>query len=201
MRRGRRAPVESGPAKGRKEALGREAWLAVARAALIREGIGAVQVGKLARRLKATRGGFYWFFSSREQLLDELLEDWQVNNTGAFRAIVQESGRNGMVEFRALVDMWVHERGYSPAWDSAMRDWARISNKVARVVRQADDARVALLQQVFVDMGCEAKAAFVRARITYFHQVGYYALGVRESREQRINLLPLYIRFLTGEAF
>jgi hypothetical protein len=31
--------------------------------------------------------------------------------------------------------------------------------------------------------------AFVRARITYFHQVGYYAMRISESRRQRLALL------------
>ena len=46
----------------RKAPLGREAWLKAAKAALIREGIGGVEIGKLARKLRATRGGFYCVF-------------------------------------------------------------------------------------------------------------------------------------------
>jgi AcrR family transcriptional regulator len=193
---------KSAPARergnGRKPALGREAWLNAAREALIREGIRAVEVGKLARRLKVTRGGFYWFFDSRRQLLDELLADWERTNTRAFKATIQDPRHNGMAEFRAIVDMWVDERGYSPAWDAAIRDWARVSPKVATAVRRVDDERIAILKQIFLDMGDADEEAFVRARITYFHQVGYYTLGVKEPREQRLHLLPLYIRFLSG---
>ena len=47
-------------------------------------------------------------------------------------------------------------------------------------------------------MGCQDEEAFVRTRICYFHQVGYYTLGMRESREERLRLLPLYTRVLTG---
>ena len=45
------------PARGksRKNSLGREAWLNAARTALINEGIGGVEVGKLARKLRATQ--------------------------------------------------------------------------------------------------------------------------------------------------
>jgi AcrR family transcriptional regulator len=165
---------------------------------LIRGGIRAVEIGKLARRLKVTRGGFYWFFDSRQELLSELLADWERTNTQAFKETLQDSGHNGMAEFQAVVDMWVNERGYSPAWDAAVRDWARVSSKVAAAVRRADDQRIAILKQIFLDMGNPDDEAFVRARITYFHQVGYYTLGVREERAQRLRLLPLYIRFLTG---
>ncbi len=182
----------------RKDPIGREGWLTAARNALIREGIAGVQIGKLARGLRATRGGFYWFFDSRKQLLDALLLDWERTNTESFKAVLRESGHNGMAEFHALVDVWITERGYSPAWDAAVRDWARVSNKVAKAVRRTDDERIGILKQIFLDMGYEDEEAFVRARISYFHQVGYYALGVRESREERVRLLPTYVRVLTG---
>lgn len=186
--------------KGRKVSLGRQAWLDAARSALIREGIGGVEVGKLARKLRATRGGFYWFFTSRKQLLDLLLTDWEENNSAMFKSSVRDRGANGTAEFKALCDMWVNESGYDPQWDAAVREWARISPRVATIVRRVDDARIEIIQRIFHDMGYEEPEAFVRARTTYFHQVGYYTLGVRESREQRLQLLPIYIRILTGQS-
>jgi AcrR family transcriptional regulator len=187
--------------KGRKTSLGREAWLRAAKSALIREGIGGVEVGKLARKLRATRGGFYWFFTSRKQLLDQLLADWEENNTAVFKSIVRDRGANGTAEFKALCEIWVNEAGYNPQWDAAVREWARISPRVATVVRRVDDARIEIIQRIFHDMGYDDPEAFVRARTTYFHQVGYYTLGVQESREQRLTLLPIYTRILTGRDF
>lgn len=169
-----------------------------ARQALIRDGIRGVEIGKLARRLKVTRGGFYWFFESRKQLLDELLVDWERTNSAAFKAVLRDRGRNGAEEFQAVVDVWVNEAGYSPAWDSAVRDWARLSTHVAKAVRRVDDERIAVLTQIFTDLGFAAEEAFVRARVTYFHQVGYYAMGVQEPRDQRLRLMPLYSRVLIG---
>jgi AcrR family transcriptional regulator len=186
--------------KGRKVTLGRQAWLDAARSALIRDGIGGVEVGKLARKLRATRGGFYWFFTSRKQLLDQLLTDWEENNTAVFKLILSDRGANGTAEFKALCDIWVNESGYDPQWDAAVREWARISPRVATVVRRVDDARIEIIQRIFRDMGYAEPEAFVRARTTYFHQVGYYTLGVRESRDQRLQLLPIYVRILTGQS-
>lgn len=191
------ARPRSATPQSRASPLGREAWIVAAREALIRDGIRGVEVGKLARRLKVTRGGFYWFFNGRKQLLDELLVDWEQNNSAAFRALLKTPDRNGMAAFQAVVDIWVNETGYSPAWDSAVRDWARVSAKVARAVRRVDDERIDVLKQLFLDMGHPDEEAFIRARITYFHQVGYYAMGVEEPREQRLRFLPLYTRVLT----
>ena len=153
---------------------------------------------KLARRLHATRGGFYWFFDGRAQLLDALLADWEEINTAAIRAALAGSAPSGMAELQAVIDMMLAEKQYSPAWGAAMRDWARVSTKVAKAVRRVDAERIAVHQQIVVDMGCIKDEAYVRARITYFHQVGYDTVGMKEPRARRMRLLPLYVRYLTG---
>jgi hypothetical protein len=65
-------------------------------------------------------------------------------------------------------------------------------------VQAVDEKRITLLEKVFLDLGYHGRDAHVRARVTYYHQVGYYALGVRESRKQRLDLLPFYTKILTG---
>jgi AcrR family transcriptional regulator len=184
--------------KGRKTPLGRDAWLKAAKSALIDEGIGGVEIGKLARKLRATRGGFYWFFTSRKQLLDCLLTDWERNNNAGYNAILGGRGDDGEAEFKALCDVWVNENGFDPRWDTAMREWARIAPRVAVAVHRVDDARIAIIRRIFLHLGYRDPEAFVRARTAYFHQVGYYTLDVKESRAQRLRLVPLYMRILSG---
>ncbi|MBU3670932.1 MAG: TetR/AcrR family transcriptional regulator [Sinobacteraceae bacterium] len=178
--------------------LGRDAWLRVARQTLIREGIRGIEIGKLARKLRATRGGFYWFFNARQQLLDELLADWEQTNSATFKAILEGAESNWAGRMDRLARMFIDEEGFSPAYDSAVRDWARVSRKVASTVRRVDEQRIALLARAFRGMDHADDEAFVRARIFYFHQVGYYAMDVRESREDRLRLLPLYTKALMG---
>ena len=57
------------------------------------------------------------------------------------------------------------------------------------------------IESIFHNMGYAGREAHVCARVTYYHQVGYYALGVRESRQQRLQLPPFYTRMLTGRGF
>jgi AcrR family transcriptional regulator len=183
----------------RPRSLGREVWLEAARSALIEEGTAGIEINKLAKRLGVSRGGFYWFFQSRDQLLDELLAFWVQTSTQLFERILRSHDGNGMREYRALVDLWIDEKEYDPKWDAAVRDWARTSAAVLSAVKAVDQKRIALLERLFRDMGYRGKEAHVRARITYYHQVGYYALGVQESRRERMELLPFYTRVLTGK--
>ncbi len=95
-----------------------------------------------------------------------------------------------MQEYQALINLWIEEKEYDPKWDGAVQDWARTSTVVLKAVQSVDIKRIAIIEQMFLDLGFQGKEAHIRARVTYYHQVGYYALGVRESRKQRLALIP-----------
>lgn len=172
-------------------------WIAAAREMLIEGGIAAVQINALAQRLSVTRGGFYWRFRNRQDLLDHLLSDWQNSNTRHFLMALERAG-TAQERYRRMVRMFIDEREFNPALDAAVRQWGGIESDVAAKVRDADDQRIDSLRRLFLDAGQEEDEAMIRARIVYFHQIGYYALGIRETRERRHVLAPLYDRILTG---
>jgi AcrR family transcriptional regulator len=178
--------------------LGRDIWLDTARKALIEEGTAGIEINKLAKRLGSSRGGFYWFFKDRAQLLEELIKFWAETSTALFERVLNDPDRNGMREYETLTDMWVDEKDYDPTWDGAVRDWARTSEAVRKAVQRVDEKRIAVVERIFNDLGYQGKEANVRARVMYYHQVGYYAMGVRESRQARRALIPYYRKALTG---
>lgn len=177
--------------------LSTQDWLDVARETLIREGIDAVKIDRLAKSCNVTRGGFYWRFKSRQDLLDQLLEDWKARNTGPFLAALSGSG-SPSERYRALISLWIDEREFLPDYDTAVRNWAVLSPKVAEAVHTVDALRIEALRQLFTDAGYDGDEALVRARITYYHQVGYYTLGMKQTAERRRQLMPIYYSILTG---
>lgn len=189
MRRVNRKVTERG--------LSTEDWLKIAKATLIKEGVSAVKIDRLAKKGGVTRGGFYYRFKSRQALLDALLADWRATNTQGWLNALLGPG-SPPERFHALMRLWIEERDYKPDYDTAVRSWSRISPKVAAAVHEADDTRIEAFKQLFIDAGYDDDEAFIRARITYFHQVGYYAMGVRELTKRRQELSELYYRVLTG---
>ena len=181
----------------RRDPLSREDWIAAARELLIECGIEHVRIGRLAQTLGVTRGGFYWLFKSRDELLDELLKDWVNTNTHPFEEILNAEHK-GVEELEKLFDLWIDEDRYSPSYDSAVRDWARMSEPVARMVKEVDLHRINLMKTIFLDLGSPEDEALIRARIAYFHQVGYYILGLGETKEARTLTRPMYSKILSG---
>ncbi|QIB66786.1 TetR/AcrR family transcriptional regulator [Kineobactrum salinum] len=182
-----------------KKNLSANDWIEAAKTALVKRGVDNVKVGILARDLDVSRGSFYWHFASRGELLDALLIDWAVTSTRAFEAVLQAFNHDGSREFEKVFDIWLHEEEYSPAYDAAIRDWARNSKHVANLMRRVDNRRIDIIKQIFLDLGRSEEEAFIRARVTYFQQVGYYILGLGESKETREKLRPIYAKVLIGE--
>ncbi len=151
--------------RGKERPLGREIWLETARRALIEEGTAGVEINKLAKRLGVSRGGFYWFFKDRAQLLEELLAFWVRTSTVLFEAVLKGPGRDGVAEYQALTRLWIDEKEYDPRWDGAVRDWARTSESVRKVVQAGDRKRIAVLEDIFHDMGYRGKEDNIRARV------------------------------------
>jgi AcrR family transcriptional regulator len=176
---------------------GREIWLDTARQALIEEGTAGIEINKLARRLGSTRGGFYWFYKDRAALLEELVVHWVRTSTIPFEEVLSP-GRNGMQEYLAMTNLWIEEKKYDPKWDGAIRDWARTSERVRTAVLSVDEKRIEILEQIFNDIGYDGMESKVRARIMYYHQVGYYSMGVRQSHQERRSLIPYYRKVLAG---
>jgi AcrR family transcriptional regulator len=184
--------------KPRAGALSRVDWIQGARKLLIKSGIAAVKVEPLALRLKVTPGSFYWHFKGREDLHNALLDDWYEANTASLHHAVETAGPDPRRQYMAFFGVWVLEIGFDPAYDRAVRDWAKTSRKVASRVQAVDANVIALLTGIFERFGYQGLQAAIRARITYYHQIGYYALDVKEEQDQRLELGPYYAEVLTG---
>nr|WP_237684031.1 TetR/AcrR family transcriptional regulator [Pseudaminobacter soli] len=178
--------------------MSREAWLAAARKVLEKRGIAEVKIDRLARHFKVTRGSFYFHFSSLKDLHNELLEEWRRINCAPFEAMRHETDIDGPKFFSKIVHVWVDENPFSPLLDLAVRDWSRASRALSKEVAAMDDLRISLLERSFLAMGYSADESVVRARITYFHQIGYYALSFKEDPAQRRRYRPIYVKALLG---
>ena len=187
----------STPDDDREKRLTREDWVLAALQVLLKEGIEAVQITALAQALNVTRGSFYWHFKSRQRLLDAILEEWRVRNTGIMMQVLENASsvETGMLD---LFSVWVDHSKFNPDLDQAVRDWGRRADDIKALVEAEDNDRIAAISDFFECHGYEEKEAFIRARVTYFTQLSYYALDVSEPMVQRMQYLETYFQCFTG---
>lgn len=173
-------------------------WLNLAQTTLIRSGVDAVRILALGKKLKVSRSSFYWYFKSREDLLDQLLENWRRKNS---QEIIERANRPSSSITHAILNVfecWVNDNLFNPKLDFAVRAWGRKSSAVALAVEQEDTKRVDALSEMYKRHGYSDDDALVRSRVLYLTQLSYFSLGIKEAMDERLRQAPLYIRCFTG---
>ena len=176
--------------------LQRNDWLRAARLALLRGGVEAVRVEKLARDLHVTKGSFYWHFQDREELLEILLREWEEELLNDI--VPRLKGRRGHEALQLLLQLLVKrlplgEQGMLPS-DAAMYTWAAVSPEVARRVNRAEKKRIELLKRVIGDSEL--------VDLLYLAWLGFVARGQRapESRGQFPRIARMMLDFYASDA-
>src|SRR3954469_7997869 len=88
--------------------LSAEAWAQAALDVIAEQGVAAVAVEPLARRLGVTKGSFYWHFPSRESLLVAALERWEKTEQEAIFGQLEQIA-DPRQRLRQLFDVVAHE--------------------------------------------------------------------------------------------
>ncbi|MFY1709177.1 TetR/AcrR family transcriptional regulator [Tritonibacter scottomollicae] len=178
----------------------RDDWLNIGLDVLIRDGEERVKVLALAEAMGVSRSSFYWYFKSRQDLLDALLTRWEETNTAGLiaQAAVPAERVTGAVlnVFRCIANPAL----FNTALDFAVRDWARRSDAVLARMRDGDAARVAALTEMFARYGCSDREAVTRAKVLYYMQLGYDMAEPEESHDYRLEMTPEYLKVFTGQA-
>lgn len=183
---------------GRAVKVSADTWVETARRALIEEGIAGVKVDRLASRLGVTRGGFYHNFCDRDELLARLIQSWEQSCQFLPQEPPGSTPPDAAEWLDKVIQRLIEEDGYDHWFDMAVREWARSDQRAAWAVEREDRLRMATLKRFFEALGYGMDEALIRARVFYYHQIGYYVIGVRQSPAERRRKAKLYVDILCG---
>ncbi len=153
--------------------LDRDAWVVAATDVLAEEGIAGLRVEVLAKRLKVTKGSFYWHFQDRRDLLMAVLQTWR---DGRIRDIVKQTradpGRE-LEQIYYVIDIYSTSRSRRGAMiELAVRDWARRDPEAAAIVAEVDDIRLRCARDLFLACGVPMEEASSRCMLLYAYVFG-----------------------------
>jgi AcrR family transcriptional regulator len=144
-------------------------WLAHGLRTLARDGPVALRVEPMAKKLKVSRGSFYWHFRDLKDFHAQLLRSWQERSTDQVIADV-DAHAAPRDRLRYLMQGAFSGRRNL---DDAVRSWAAADKAVAKVVAATDRKRTAHLEKMLIESGVEPKLAPHRAAFLYWAYVGY----------------------------
>lgn len=161
--------------------LTREDWIEAALQALADGGPREVAVERLAARLGATKGSFYWHFADREELISEALATWEREATDALIVELREVAdpverlQAGMVAGTELEEEEHPDVRLLPSASDPV---------VGDVVRRVQRKRLDFLAEVFRDAGFPPAESRLRARLAYSLYLGWFIQRLVEGSER-----------------
>ncbi|HEV2489735.1 MAG TPA: TetR/AcrR family transcriptional regulator [Candidatus Acidoferrales bacterium] len=144
---------------GRKSkglSLERGDWVRAGLELLGARGHDSVRVEMLAKRLRISKGSFYWHFKDREDLLDAMLGSWEERQSDWE---TEEGGlaQNAAEKWARLLEV-VSRPDYGRL-DLAIFSWAREDEKVRQRVSEVEKRRVSYLTRIFREVGFNSHQA------------------------------------------
>lgn len=167
---------------GQPPKVTRERWIAAALSAMSISGLPGITVEGLARQLGISKGSFYGYFSSRDDLIVQALQLWKDQHEELLiqplRQIVDPR-----VRFRALTDSSIHVAHNIDL--AAVTRMAQLELKmmafrddpaVAEVLEHVNASRIDLLRDTLVEIGIEPAVARKRAIAGHALSLGVHTL-------------------------
>lgn len=160
-------------AKHRRPQLNRKTWVSAAIEILATEGLAGLRVEVLAKRLKVTKGSFYWHFQDKRDLLVAVLIEWR---DGRIHDILKQTRAQPGEELRQIhhvIDVYSASRNRRGMMiELAVRDWARRDAEAAAIVSEVDDIRLRCARQLFLACGVPLAEASSRSMLLYAYVFG-----------------------------
>ncbi|HEX7348731.1 MAG TPA: helix-turn-helix domain-containing protein [Rhodanobacteraceae bacterium] len=169
-------PVESARPSRAHARLSAADWERGALEMLAEEGVGALAVEALARRLGVTKGSFYWHFKSREALLQAALARWEADDEQALQRHVGAAHDDPRARLGALF-RWVSGEVQPHRIYAALLQ-ALDHPLVKPVMTRVSQRRMDMLVLAFRQAGLDHDTARHRARLTYAAYVGFLQLNL-----------------------
>jgi AcrR family transcriptional regulator len=165
----------------RNKRLSADDWTREALAQMAELGVAAVAVEPIARRLKVTKGSFYWHFPSRDALLQAALERWERDEQAAYGALqsIQDPGQR----LRALFQLITQHNKTHIIYSELLKGAEHPA--VQTVLEHVLERRIGFLFSSFRQAGLNQKDALHRARMTYAVYVGFLQLEQANIRNRK----------------
>ena len=164
--------------KTKSARLNRSAWITAGLDVLSSSGIDSVRVETLARRLRISKGSFYWHFKDREDLLEAMLASWETQQAD-WHAANREFGRNAAENWAKLLE--VVSRPEYGRLDLAIFSWARENEGARRRVSEVEKRRLAHLARIFREIGFSSRQADEWAGAALLAYVGWVDRATRDA--------------------
>ena len=161
----------------------------------IREsGPDAVRIEPLAKAMGVTRGGFYWHFTDRQALLEEMLDAWERAAIDDVLERVERTGGDPRTRARRAGALTFGDELLEI--DLALRDRARRDPAVADRLKRVDNRRMEYLRTQFRAICGNEGEVEARCLLAFSLLIGSHFITADHGAQSRADVLDEAGRWL-----
>jgi len=175
----------------------RSSWIEAGLRALGSGGPEAVRIEPLARALSVSKGGFYWHFSDRQALLEEMLDAWERTMVDEVIEAVEAENEDARSRLKRLFALAAASGGELLKIELAIRNWARREEAVAERLQQVDNRRMNYMRSLFGAICEDEDDVEARCLLTFSLFIGSHFVSVDHGGRSRAEVLELALEWLT----
>jgi AcrR family transcriptional regulator len=177
-----------------KSKIDKNTWLSHALDLFAIKGEQGVKVEVLAKQLGVTKGGFYWHFKNRNDLLMQLLDYWVTEYT---EIISKNMALNTLAPKQRLmsISQMVSEHNLT-RYDLNFRSWAKQNAEVNKKLEQVTLARLHSIREPLRALGFEGDELEMRSRLYVDYESNASTMFAQDDaeltarmRQKRIDLI------------
>lgn len=178
--------------------LSREEWVKAATKVLATSGIDQVRVDKLAKQLKITRGSFYHHFTSRNDLLLSILDNWRLRATEAVIQRIQSATNDPVEQITTLMNLPITGKGAAEgaSIEISIRAWARRDKLARSAVEEVDKYRLTFINGIFINLGHTPDRADDLGHLVYSYVIAMSLIHFDNKLEERREMSRRLAEFL-----
>ncbi|MDR4998960.1 TetR/AcrR family transcriptional regulator [Brevibacillus parabrevis] len=148
----------------------RKDWVRAGLNTLAEEGVEAVRVEAIARKLSISKGSFYHHFADRQDLLNAMIDYWELHATE--RIISAPEAEQATLE-QLLSFVFATER----KTEAAMYAWAKQNPELGKRVAGIEKRRIGYVAALYAKKGLSPGEANARAHLAYLVYIGWLVRG------------------------
>ena len=165
--------VQPGSKKKERSSLSAGDWEQQALVLIAEQGIRAVAVESLAKRMGVTKGSFYWHFPNRDSLLEQSLLRWEKHDEANLQASL-----GAILDPRERLRSFFRRTGREKLTHNVYSSLCTTSDhpQVEPLLERVAERRMKHIEAAFGEIGFEPQEASHRARLTYSAYLGFLQL-------------------------
>ncbi len=157
-----------------------------------------MRVEALAASLGVSKGGFYWHFTDRQTLLEEMLDSWEQAVVEDVIARIESQPADPRAKLQQLFEL---ATSVDFAAELALRDWSRRDSDVAERVRRVDNRRMEYLRSLFGQFCANENDVEARSMLAFSLFIGSYFIAAEHGDKTRFQVLQLAVDRLLDESW